>query len=118
MPVNKVVKKILKVKPIAEPEIGSGWTFFGNHTHVLVCLTNDGDIKVRDIAAQVGITERAVMRILSELEANGVIAREREGRRNRYQIDESLPLRHPLEHHCTIGDVLRLVNKRRLKKEA
>ena len=118
MPVNKVVTKFVKVKSAVEPETGSGWTFLSNHTHVLVCLANDGDIKVRDIATHVGITERAVMRILSELEAGGVVVREREGRRNRYQIDQSLPLRHSLEQHCTIGDILRLVNNRRAKTKA
>ena len=55
---------------------------------------------------------------LSELEAGGVVVREREGRRNRYQIDQSLPLRHSLEQHCTIGDILRLVNNRRAKTKA
>ncbi len=92
---------------------GSGWTFLSNHTHVLVCL--DGDDAwptVRDIALRVGITERAVMRILSELEAAGVIAREREGRRNRYRIDRRFKLRHPLEDACEIGELLDLVKSR------
>lgn len=115
MPVKSVIKKSVSAKSATVADKGSGWTFLGNHTHVLVCLVNDGDIKVRDIAAQVGITERAVMRILSELGAAGVVARERDGRRNRYRIDQSLPLRHPLEKHCTIGDILRLVNGRRAK---
>jgi DNA-binding transcriptional ArsR family regulator len=118
MPVKKVVKKSTKTKLGNAPELSAGWTFLSNHTHVLVCLANDGDIKVRDIAVQVGITERAVMRILSELEASGVVTREREGRRNRYQIDQNLPLRHALEAHCTIGDILRLVNNRRIKTKA
>ncbi|MFN3964051.1 MAG: helix-turn-helix transcriptional regulator [Silanimonas lenta] len=87
----------------------AGWTFLSNHTHVLVCLAADPEQTLRDVAAQVGITERAVQRIVAELEAAGVLAREREGRRNRYRLDLSLPLRHPLEQHCRIGDLIGLV---------
>ncbi|GIX37787.1 MAG: hypothetical protein KatS3mg127_1026 [Silanimonas sp.] len=92
----------------AEPP-AVGWTFLSNHTHVLVCLAADPEQTLRDVAAQVGITERAVQRIVAELEAAGVLAREREGRRNRYRLDLSLPLRHPLEQHCRIGDLIGLV---------
>ncbi|MFM6988361.1 MAG: helix-turn-helix transcriptional regulator [Arenimonas sp.] len=98
---------------------GAGWTFLSNHTHVLVCLAgDDGSPTVRDIAIRVGITERAVMRILSELEAAGVIAREREGRRNRYRIDGRFKLRHPLEDACEIGELLALVKSRTAGREA
>ena len=86
-----------------------GWTFMSNHTHVLVCLAADDSQTVRDVAAKVGITERAVLRIVSELEQAGVLAREREGRRNRYRINTDVPLRHPLEAHCRIGDLLGMV---------
>jgi DNA-binding transcriptional ArsR family regulator len=88
---------------------GSTWTFLSNHTHVLVCLAAEGDQTVRDIAQKVGITERAVLRIVSELEEGGVLARERDGRRNRYSIALEAPLRHPLEAHCRIGELLALV---------
>lgn len=91
----------------------SAWTFFSNHTHVLVCLAADGGQRLRDVAAQVGITERAVQRIVAELEAAGVLYRERElsdARRNRYRIDTQAPLRHPLEAHCRVGALLDLVN--------
>lgn len=87
----------------------SHWTFLSNHTHVLVCLAADPEQTLRDVAAQVGITERAVQRIVSDLEAAGALSRERDGRRNRYRLDRALPLRHPLEQHCRIGDVLALV---------
>jgi DNA-binding transcriptional ArsR family regulator len=98
---------------MSEKETGSGgWTFLSNHTHVLVCLAGQGDPTVRDIAQQVGITERAVLRIVSELEQAGVLTRERDGRRNRYRIDAEVPLRHPLEAHCRIGDLLALVQAR------
>jgi DNA-binding transcriptional ArsR family regulator len=108
MPVNKVIKKAA-ITPVATAA-EAGWTFLSNHTHVLVCLAGSEDPTVRDIAKEVGITERAVMRILSELEAGGVLERERDGRRNRYRIDVKMPLRHPLEQHCKIGDILTLVN--------
>ncbi len=82
------------------------WTFLTNHSHVLVCLVNDPGMRMRDMATQVGITERAVQRIISELERGGVIERERDGRRNRYRINRAVPLRHPLESHRTVGDLI------------
>lgn len=87
----------------------SGWTFLSNHTHVLVCLAGDGEPTVRDIAARVGITERAVLRILAELEEGGVLERERDGRRNRYRIHPEARLRHPLEAHCRVGELLAMI---------
>ncbi len=89
-----------------EPRV---WTFLSNHAHVLVCLENDPEIRVRDMAGKVGITERAVQKILSDLEKAGVIAKIRLGRRNRYAIDKQRPLRHPLEQHRAIADLLCLV---------
>lgn len=88
---------------------GSQWTFLSNHTHVLVCLAAAPDQTLRDVAAQVGITERAVQRIVADLEAGGVLERRREGRRNRYLLHLDAPLRHPLEQHCSIGKLLALV---------
>lgn len=90
---------------------GARWTFLSNYSHVLVCLTRDPEMRVRDIAAAVGVTERAIQRILLELEAEGVITRERDGRRNRYVIHHRVPLRHPLEAHRTIGDLLKLASE-------
>lgn len=88
--------------------VGS-WTFFSNHAHVLFCLAADPAMLLRDVAAQVGITERAVQRIVADLEAAGVLTRVREGRRNHYAVDGSAPLRHPVEAHRRVGDLLRLV---------
>jgi len=88
------------------------WTFFTNHAHVLVCLAGDGEMRLRDVAAKVGITERAVQRIVSELEEGGVLMRERDGRRNRYTIEHNRPLRHDLEAHRTVGDLLDLVTSK------
>ncbi len=85
------------------------WTFLSNHAHVLLCIVGDPDARVRDMATHVGITERAVLRILSELEEAGVVVRERRGRRNHYTVVHDVPLRHPLESHRSIGDLIRLI---------
>jgi DNA-binding MarR family transcriptional regulator len=85
------------------------WTFLSNHAHVLVCLALDPDARLRDVAASVGITERAVQKIVSDLEEAGVIVRERIGRRNSYRLDLDAPLRHALESHKSVGALLSLV---------
>jgi len=85
------------------------WTFFSNYAHVLVCLASEPDSRLRDIAEQVGITERAVHRIVSQLEVAGVLVKEKDGRRNHYTIDLDQPLRHPLESHRTVGSLLKMV---------
>ena len=83
-----------------------GWTFLSNHAHVMLVLARDTDSRLRDIAAEVGITERAVQRIVSELLDVGAITRERVGRRNHYELNLQLPLRHPLESDHTLGDLV------------
>ena len=88
----------------------ASWTFFTNHAHVLIAISRDPELRQRDIAQLVGITEGAVQRILHELEAAGYLLRERVGRRNRYQVVADLPLRHPLETDRTVADILRTVN--------
>jgi DNA-binding MarR family transcriptional regulator len=85
------------------------WTFLSNHAHVLVCLAQDPDARLRDVALSVGITERAVQKIVSDLEAAGVVTRERAGRRNSYRLRLDVPLRHALESHKTVGTLLSLV---------
>lgn len=87
------------------------WTFLSNHAHVLVSLARDPDARLRDVAIAVGITERGVQKILRDLTDAGVLVRERVGRRNRYQINRRVPLRHPLEAHETVGTLLRLVGR-------
>lgn len=94
---------------MADASGGGNWTFLSNHTHVLVCLAADGGLTLREVAAKVGLTERGVQRIVAELEQAGVLERHRDGRRNAYRIDTSVPLRHPLEAHCRIGALLQLV---------
>ena len=88
------------------------WTFLSNHGHILVCVARDPNIRVREIAQAVGITERAVQRILGELEAAGVISRRRNGRRTHYEIDGELPLRHPVEADHTIEELLSLAGSK------
>lgn len=85
------------------------WTFLSNHGHVLVCLAQNPDARLRDVAQAVGITERAVQKIVSDLEAAGVVEREREGRRNRYRLHTERPLRHPIEAHRSVGALLGMV---------
>ena len=97
--------------PPAATEAAS-WTFLTNHSHVLVCLDQDPNVRLRDVAERVGITERAVQRIVLDLELAGVLSRRREGRRNVYDIERTRPLRHPVEAHRTVGDLLDLVRDR------
>ena len=85
------------------------WTFLSNHAHVLVCLALDPDARLRDVAAEVGITERAVQGIVGDLERAAVIVRERQGRRNTYRLNLEAPLRHPLEAHRSIRSLLAMV---------
>lgn len=87
----------------------TGWTFLTNHSHVLFCLAQDPMLRLRDIAERVGITERAVQRIVTELEQAGALARIREGRRNHYEIRRECSLRHVIESHRTVGDLLALL---------
>ena len=92
-----------------EPEHGS-WTFLTNHAHVLLCLARDSTMRMRDLASEVGITERAIQDIISDLEAAGYVERVLTGRRNSYRIDEGLHLRHPIEQHKTIADLIKAIH--------
>ena len=84
----------------------SSWTFLTNHSHVLICLDRDPEMRLRDVATAVGITERAAQRIVKELEEAQAITREKVGRRNVYVVNKSLHFRHDLESHRTIGELL------------
>jgi predicted ArsR family transcriptional regulator len=103
------VKK--KPETVVAPEDRT-FTYLTNHAHVLVALDAEPEMRVRDLAAAVGITERAVQRILADLEAEGVVEKERRGRRNAYRLNRRSRLRHPLEGHCTIGGLLAWVHSR------
>ena len=90
----------------------SQWTFLSNHTHVLLVLATSQDIVLREVAIKVGITERAVQRILSELEMEGFVNREKDGRKNRYTLNLEKPLRHRLERNRTIDELIHLLKKK------
>lgn len=92
------------------------WTFLTNHAHVLVCLAEESDVRGRDIATRVGITERAAQGIVADLVAAGYVTRTREGRRNRYEINPDAPLRHPLEDDHTVGELLRTLGRLRPRR--
>ena len=89
----------------------AGWTFLTNHAQVLLCLARrDGErLTAREIAAQAGITERAVQRILDDLEVEGYISRRRAGRTNRYEVHGDLPMRHPAQRGRIVRDLLDLL---------
>lgn len=91
----------------------AGWTFLTNHSHVLICLAIDPNMLLREVAQRVGITERAVQKIVHELEEGGVLVRKKVGRRNRYTIKEGRSLRHPVEGHRRVRDLLDMVRKDR-----
>lgn len=89
----------------------SDWTFFSNYGHVLVCLARDNEARLRDVAADVGITERAAQKIVKDMQAAGYLTVTKHGRRNRYKINKRKSLRHPLESHCSVGKLLSLIAK-------
>jgi predicted ArsR family transcriptional regulator len=85
------------------------WRFVTNHAHVLACLARDPDVRLRDVADTVGITERTAAQIVSDLEAAGYVTKTRVGRNNRYEIHDELPLRHPQHRHHTVGELIRFL---------
>lgn len=91
-------------------ETTNRWTFLTNHAHVLIALSANPDLVLREVALRVGITERGVQRIVQDLEDEGFIRREKVGRKNHYQVLKEQALRHPIEAHRTIGDLLQLIN--------
>jgi len=94
-------------QPIQDSKTGR-WTFLSNHGHVLLAIARQPDSRIRDIAESVGITERAVLRIIAEMEAAGYLAHRRNGRRNSYRVRTKLPLRHPIEDHQQVAALLQL----------
>jgi DNA-binding MarR family transcriptional regulator len=96
------------VKEATAPNARPSWTFLTNHSHVLIALKRDPSTRVRDLADLVGITERAVHQILTDLESGNVIERVRNGRRNQYRINPKVRLRHPLEAAHRVAELLEL----------
>lgn len=104
----------LNAKPVnAMPAGIAGWTFLTNHSHVLLCLYRNPEITLREVAVLVGITERMVQKIVAELVEAGFLEVTKIGRRNSYEITLDKTLRHPLESHCSIGDMLKNLSQNR-----
>ena len=87
------------------------WTFVTSHTQVLLCIAQDPEVRLRDVAESVGITERAAQRIVSDLVESGYVERRRVGRRNRYTINPSVEMRHELQRGLEIGRLLALLQR-------
>jgi hypothetical protein len=85
------------------------WSFLTNHGRVLLCIAHDPGVRLREIASELGITERGAYGIVADLAGDGYIVKQRDGRRTRYEIQEHLPLREPTTRERTIGEVLRLL---------
>ena len=93
------------------PSFANTWTFMTNHAHVILCIAENPRSRTRDLATKVGITERAVQRIIAELEAAGYLSHGREGRNNHYTVRTDLPLRHPVEQHCGVSTLIEMTLK-------
>jgi MarR family len=92
--------------------MATSWTFLTNHARVLLCISRDPGIRLRDIADRVGVTERSAYGIVQDLAAAGYIIKEKDGRRNRYRIEADLPLPEPSSRERTVGEVLALLGGR------
>jgi hypothetical protein len=87
----------------------ASWGFLTNHARALLCIAHDPGTRLRDIAARLDITERSAHAIITDLTAAGYLAKQKDGRRNRYQIQAHLPLPEPASRECTVGEVLALL---------
>jgi DNA-binding transcriptional ArsR family regulator len=87
------------------------WTFFSNYAHVLFILSSEEDITVRELSLKVGITERSVHKILIDLQENGYVSILKNGRNNQYKLNYNKKLRHPVEKHIKIGQLIDLISK-------
>jgi DNA-binding transcriptional ArsR family regulator len=87
----------------------ASWSFLTNHARVLLCIADDPGARLRDLAAKVDVTERRAHAIVTDLVDAGYVVKDRDGRRNRYRIQEDVPLRDPLSAQRTIGEVLDLL---------
>jgi len=96
-------------KPAASPS--KTWTFLSNHAHVMICLAVAPELRLREIAARVGITDRAVQKILADLESERLLTRKREGRCNRYALHLDQPLRHAVEAHRSVRELIEFATR-------
>jgi predicted ArsR family transcriptional regulator len=98
-------------EPEADARPTGTWGFLTNHAHVLLCVARDPQSRARDIAEQIGITERAAQRILADLIADGYVTRTKVGRRNDYKINPRGQLRHPVLRDLSIGSLIDVLNR-------
>ena len=91
------------------PDGTKSWRFLSNHTQVLLCIQRDPNVRHRDIAEMVGITERAAQRIVADLIESGYVESERVGRRNHYRVNADIAMRHPAQGGHDVGELLRLL---------
>jgi DNA-binding MarR family transcriptional regulator len=94
---------------MASEPTSPGWTFVTNHTQVLLCISRDPGVRLRDVAERVGITERAVQRIVADLVEAGFVERSRVGRRNQYSVNREGAMRHPAQFGHEVGELLDLL---------
>ncbi|HIB66816.1 MAG TPA: ArsR family transcriptional regulator [Phycisphaerales bacterium] len=87
----------------------NSWTFLTNHGHLLLCLAAEPDLRVRELALKIGITERAVQKIIAEMVEDGYLEKQKEGRRNSYRVVMGRHLRHPVEGHRQVEDLIEMV---------
>jgi len=94
---------------MSSPDGTKTWRFLSNHTQVLLCIQRDLDVRFRDIAQMVGITERAAQRIVADLIESGYVESKRIGRRNHYRVNTDVAMRHPAQDGHDVGELLRLL---------
>ena len=87
----------------------ASWGFLTNHARVLLCIAHDPGVRLRDIAARLGITERTAYGIVTDLAEAGYVVKDKDGRRNRYQVQAHLPLPEPTSRERTVGEILALL---------
>jgi DNA-binding IclR family transcriptional regulator len=92
------------------------WSFLTNHARVMLCIAHDPGLRLRDIAATLGITERSAYGIVTDLTTSGYVVKEKDGRRNRYQIQAHLPVGESIARKRTIGEVLELLVDTKARK--
>ena len=99
------------MRPQKNPPKQKQWTFLSNHGHAIILLHQNPDLTVREMSQAIGITERALLSILADLQEYGCVTVKKEGRRNRYKVSASVRFRHPIESEFTIGHLLNIFSK-------
>jgi hypothetical protein len=94
----------------------ASWTFLSNHGRALLCIAHDPDVRLREIAASLGVTERSAYTVVNDLAEGGYIVKERDGRRNRYHLQPHLPLPEAPDKSQAIGEVLAVLTGTALQR--